>query len=89
MDDVPELEDLEDEIKKVSLASKPSEIGTGKAADYTVPVLRYVEDEAQRQQMLKEVEKEVQKVEQKVKAKEESFGGFKKGFFGGGPSKPK
>lgn len=39
--------------------------------------------------MLREVEREVQKVEQKVKAKEESFGGLKKGFFGGGASKPK
>lgn len=83
-DDVPELEDLEEEIKSATkdLKQKPNPMGT--TGDYTVPNIRHVEDDSERKKMLDEVEKEVKKVEEKVKVKESSgFGGFKKGFFGG------
>lgn len=42
MDDVPELEDLEEEIKKVSIANKKPEPGSTGTADYTVPNIRHV-----------------------------------------------
>ena len=61
-DDVPELEDLEEEIKTATKDIKPVASSAGSTGDYTIPNIRHVEDDNERKKMLDEVEKEVKKV---------------------------
>jgi hypothetical protein len=87
-DEMPVLDDFEENLKAVQYA-KPAK--TISQEDYTKPNVRHIEDEEKQKAEIKEIEKKVESIAVKVEStkKPESFGGFKKGFFSSGPSKPK
>lgn len=82
-DDMPQLDDFEENLKTVQYAKKQS--ASKSSEDYTKPNLRHIEDEERQKAELKQLEKKVEDMSAKLESAKpkEAFGGFKKGFFSG------
>lgn len=86
-DDLPPLEDFEDEIKTIQY-TKPKTYGE---EDYAKPDIRYLDEEEQKEKVA-EKEKKIESLiesKKKTEVKAEGFGGFKKGFLSSGPPEKK
>jgi hypothetical protein len=63
-DELPPLDDFEQDIKTISYSQKPQ--GAASGEDYTKPNVRHLEDEAKQKEEIKEIEKKVEKLAVRV-----------------------